>query len=171
MVLDKFRQLKAENERLRTEVDGFKGRLASAQEDAVSALVAILLTLTVHGRRRHTGHIARVGLGVTGAVVAPHGWPAAAAAAAASSVVATICCRRVEPYLLPFLLTSPSLASPTFIAASLLPFPHLNLPPTPLISTTSWSTARSRSKRRRLSSKACRYLRESYIRAQGAAGT
>ncbi|KAG2490886.1 hypothetical protein HYH03_010803 [Edaphochlamys debaryana] len=32
-VLDKFRQLKAENDRLRTEIDGFKTRLSSAADD------------------------------------------------------------------------------------------------------------------------------------------
>lgn len=35
-VLDKFRQLKAENDRLRAEIDGFKSRLTNAADDYVS---------------------------------------------------------------------------------------------------------------------------------------
>jgi hypothetical protein len=35
-VLDKFRQLKAENDRLRAEIDGFKGKLTAAEGDYVS---------------------------------------------------------------------------------------------------------------------------------------
>ncbi|KXZ54835.1 hypothetical protein GPECTOR_4g907 [Gonium pectorale] len=37
-VLDKFRQLKAENDRLRTEIDGFKSRLTSAADDYADIL-------------------------------------------------------------------------------------------------------------------------------------
>ncbi len=34
-MLDKFRQLKAENDRLRAEIDGFKSRLTNAADDYV----------------------------------------------------------------------------------------------------------------------------------------
>ena len=37
-VLDKFRQLKAENDRLRAEIDAFKGKLTAAEGDYVSPL-------------------------------------------------------------------------------------------------------------------------------------
>jgi hypothetical protein len=58
---DKFRQLKAENERLKAEIDGYRTRLGNATEDYVSTVGALGTVASYRHSKRDVFHNRQAG--------------------------------------------------------------------------------------------------------------